>query len=222
MEFGSRWYAGIVTIVLLLGTVATGRVGRGDSGITVLVNNSAGVSIAILNQAKVGASQIFRAAGIEIDWVDCPRAAEITGDDACRSVPGSNDFVLHIVEKGRTSSDLVFGLSFLGEDGAGKYSDIFYDRVEQAHHESGADVSTLLGTVAAHELGHLLLGLHAHSHAGIMAAVWREEELRTLGMGNLLFSSDQAARMRARIRGSERTLVSVGASAGKNTRGVGF
>jgi hypothetical protein len=201
--------------------MAVGREGNGGQEIRVLINNSAGVSVAILNQAKVEASRIFRAAGIEIDWVDC--LGTRVEDDACRRVPpGSNDFVLHIVAKGKTSSDLVFGLSFLGEDGEGKYSDIFYDPVQQGHRELGADVPTLLGTVAAHELGHLLLGLHAHSYAGIMAAVWNEDALRNLRMGGLRFSDDQAARMRARIRGGERTLVRVTASAGRNMGGLDF
>jgi hypothetical protein len=222
MLFDCRERAGLLLIVLSWGSMAAGRVSKGSSEITVLVNNSAGVSEAILSQAKAEASQIFRAAGIEVDWVDCPRAADIKEDDACRRIPGSNDFVLHIVATGRTSSDLVFGLSFLGEDGAGKYSDLFYDRVQQAHRESGTDVASLLGAVAAHELGHLLLGLHAHSYAGIMAAVWKEDELRNMGMGTLWFNGYQAARMRTRIRGGERTVVSVRAIAGRNLRGADF
>ena len=220
MGFRCRRCAGLAAVVLLWGNMAAGREGNGGQQIRVLVNNTAGVSVAILNQAKVEASRIFRSTGIEIDWVDCPGTR--VQDDACRHVTGLNDFVLHIVAKGRTSSDLVFGLSFLGEDGAGKYSDIFYDRVQQAHREWGADVPTLLGTVEAHELGHLLLGLHAHSCAGIMAAVWKEEALRNLGMGSLQFSGDQADRMRARIGGGERKMVSVRASAGRNMRGAGF
>lgn len=220
MRFQWRRCAGLAAVVLLWGNMAAGHERNGGQEIRVLVNNSAGVSVTILNQAKVEASRIFRSAGIEIDWVDCPGIG--AEDDACRRVPGSNDFVLHIVAVGRTSSDLVFGLSFLGEDGAGTYSDIFYDRVRQAHRESGIDVAKLMGTVAAHELGHLLLGLHAHSYAGIMAAVWREEALRNLGMGGLRFSGDQAARMRARIRGGERTMVRVTASAGRNMGGLGF
>jgi hypothetical protein len=220
MRFQCRWCAGLAAVVLLWGNTAAGREGKGGQEIRVLVNNSAGVSVMILNQAKVEASRIFRAAGIEIDWVDCPGIA--VEDDACRRVPGSNDFVLHIVAKGRTSSDLVFGLSFLGQDGAGKYSDIFYDRVQQAHRESGIDAASLMGTVAAHELGHLLLGLQAHSYAGIMAAVWKEKALRNLGLGSLQFSGDQADRMRARIRGGERAMVSARASAGRNMRGPGF
>jgi hypothetical protein len=218
MGFRCRRCEGLAAVVLLWGNMAAGREGNGGQQIRVLVNNTAGVSVAILNQAKVEASRIFRSTGIEIDWADCPKAVDVTEDDACRRVPGSNDFVLHIVAKGRTSSDLVFGLSFLGEDGAGKYSDIFYDRVQQAHRELGADVPTLMGTVAAHELGHLLLGLHAHSYAGIMAAVWKEEALRNLGMGSLQFSGDQADRMRARIGGGERTMV----TERKNTRVVDF
>ena len=220
MRFQYRRCAGLAAVVLLWGNMAAGREANGGHEIRVLVNNSAGVSVAILNQAKVEASRIFRAAGIEIDWVDCPGTR--VEDDACRRVPGSNDFVLHIVAKGKISSDLVFGLSFLGKDGEGKYSDIFYDPVQQGHRELGADVPTLLGTVAAHELGHLLLGLHAHSYAGIMAAVWNEEALRNLRMGGLRFSGDQAARMRARIRGGERTLVRVTASEGRSGRGLGF
>jgi hypothetical protein len=122
---------------------------------------------------------------------------------------------LQIAAKGRTSSDLVFGVAFLAQDGDGKYSNVFYDRVERAHSDFGAPVSRLLGAVSAHELGHLLLGSHAHSNAGIMTPVWKEEVLRRMEMGSLLFNSDQATRMRTRIRRGERTLVSMGASAGR-------
>jgi hypothetical protein len=214
MRFGSRLSAGLIAIVLLGGSMAASGIGKEGSEITVRAINSAGISPGILNQAKAETWRIFRAAGIEIAWVDCPSPADVE-NDSCHRVPGTNEFVLHIVAKGRTSSDSVFGLSFLGQNGAGKYSDIFYDRVQQAHRESGADESILLGTVAAHELGHLLLGFHAHSYAGIMAPVWEAEVLRNMEMGILLFDSDQAARMRARIRNDERTFVTVGASAGK-------
>jgi hypothetical protein len=107
--------------------------------------------------------------------------------------------VLHIVPTGKTSSDLVFGLSFLGEDGDGKYSDVFLDRIEETRRASGKDLSRLLGTVAAHELGHLLLGNHAHSLAGVMTPIWKEKTLRYADMGCLLFTREQAALMRTRL-----------------------
>ena len=214
MGFDFKRCAGWLAVVLLWGNLSMGRESRRDAAITVLLHNSAGVSPAILKQAESEASRIFRTAGIEITWVDCARGTDVI-DDACRRGPGPGDFVLHIVPEGKTSSDWVFGLAFLGEDGRGKYSDILYDRVEQLHVTFGTPLSRLLGTVAAHELGHLLLGSHSHSYAGIMAPVWEKEALRNMEMGGLLFNRDQASRMRARVRGDERILVSMGAGAGK-------
>jgi len=200
--------------VLSWARMVAAQAGSGDGEITVMVNNSAGISPAVLNQAEAEAGRIFRVAGIDIVWVDGAREAAMV-DDERRGVPGRNEFVLHIVPTGRTSSDLVFGVAFLAQDGAGKYTDIFYDRVERAHGEFGTPLSRLLGTVAAHELGHLLLGIHAHSYAGVMTPVWRQETLRHMEMGSLLFTRDQAFQMRVRILGGERTLVGSGASAGK-------
>ena len=177
------------------------------------MNNSAGISRTILNEAEAEARRIFRVAGIDTVWVHCARKAS-TGDLECRHAPRRNEFVVQIVSTGRTSSDMVFGEAFLAEDGAGKYSDIFYDRVQKAHAEFGEPISRLLGTVAAHELGHLLLGIHAHSKVGVMTPVWEEETLRHMEMGGLLFTRDQASRMRARISGGETTFISMGASAG--------
>ena len=166
-----------------------------------------------MNEAEAEAARIFRDSGIEIVWVDCSRGVSVA--DVCRGVPGDNDFVLQIASTGKTSSDLAFGVAFLAENGAGKYSDVFFDRVEQAHVQFGIPLSRLLGAVAAHELGQLMLGSHAHSRAGIMTPVWKETVLRRMDMGRLLFTRGQAFRMKARVRGGERTLVSVGASTGR-------
>ena len=100
------------------------------------------------------------------------------------------------------------GLAFLGTDGRGRYSDVFYDRMEKMQRDSGANPGRLLGTVAAHEIGHLLLGSNSHSAMGLMSAHWGEGELRRVGMGGLKFSAEQAGRMRVHIddwqRGEER------------------
>ena len=57
----------------------------------------------------------------------------------------------------------------------------------------------VLGTVAAHEIGHLLLGANAHAFAGVMLPVWKGKTLHDVNAGSLLFTSAQASRMRARI-----------------------
>jgi len=196
---GFRRWVETLLIVLLWGSIrAAGHEAGSAPHFTVLVHNHADISQAVLEQAEAEAARVFRAAGIEIVWVDC--GTDFGADDPCHDVFRSTYFVLNIVRNGITPSDFVFGLSFLDESGTGKYSDVFFDRIEEAHRESGANVSRLLGMVAAHELGHLLLGARAHSYAGIMTAHWKKEDVRHLGMGTLLFTHDQALVMKARVQ----------------------
>jgi hypothetical protein len=185
-------------VVLLWGDLAAANSDSNNTEITVVVQNSTRLSAEIVNESELETARIFRSAGIAITWVNC-FAASGRMEDACLQTPGLGQFVLHIVPSGKTSSDLVFGLAFLDEQGVGKYGDVFLDRIEEACRESGTDLSRLLGTVAAHELGHLLLGSHAHSSAGVMTAVWKERTLRYESMGFLLFTHKQGSLMRARI-----------------------
>ena len=175
--------------------LSAGTIDQNNPEITILVYNTARVSLPDLSLAEQQASMIFRQTGIVTAWVNCS-AASLKGP--CQPA-GPSQFILHIVAHGKTSSDTVFGLAFLGTDGTGKYSNVFYDRIEKLHRDSGASPARLLGAVAAHEIGHLLLGSHSHSATGLMSAHWREEELRRVAMGGLRFTSEQASRMRARI-----------------------
>jgi hypothetical protein len=194
---GFNWKRLLGLLAVLLGA----RVAAAEAipaRITVLVNNSAGVPAVVLKQAEQETARIFRPAGVEVSWVNCGDKS-VMEDGVCREVPGANRFVLHIVATGKTSTDLVFGVAFLGEDGRGTYCNVFFDRVRDAHRDLGTSTSLLLGTVAAHELGHLLLGSHAHSSWGIMEPVWKEEAMRQTGMGTFLFTTEQGELMRARI-----------------------
>lgn len=200
MGFGFRRWWGLALVVLLWGTTAVAGTGEGDlPEITVLVNNSAGVSRTVLRTAENDAERIFRAAGVEIEWADCKGDAVV---DPCQQVLGANQFVfvLHIVPTGKMSTDSVFGVAFLGEGGIGKYCDVFFDRVEETQRESGTGAAHLLGAVVAHELGHLLLGSHAHAYVGIMTPAWQERSLRAIEMGTFFFTREQAAFMRARMQ----------------------
>jgi hypothetical protein len=143
---------------------------------------------------------------MELVWVNCSTEKAI---GECRVVPGGKELVLHIAPTGKTSNDSVYGEAFLGGDGRGKYIDIFWNRIGEAHRDRGVDVAELFGAVAAHEIGHVLLGLHAHSWSGIMAPVWDEETLKHVGMGDLYFSREQGLQMRERMRRDEVNLASL-------------
>lgn len=200
MGFASKCGSGLALVVLLLGRMAVaGTAGMESPEIEVLVYDNGAMTPSALEGAESEAARIFRKAGVEVTWVNCSSRSAVP-EEACHVVPDASQLVLHIVPGGRTSTDSVFGMAFLGQDGIGKYSDIFLDRVQAAQRRFGVDVSRLVGTVAAHELGHLLLGSHAHSFLGIMAPQWETESLRQMNMGELLFTRDQASRMRARIQ----------------------
>jgi hypothetical protein len=167
--------------------------------ITILVYDDAKVSQQDLAEAERQAAMILQGAGVRAVWANCSRPH---GDAAkvCRRPLGPDQFVVRIVHQGQTSTDSVFGVAFLAADGTGKYSDVFFDRIDHMQRECGGSVARLLGTVAAHEIGHLLLGSHAHSSLGIMSAHWSRDELHRVEMGTLRFTPDQASRMRERIQ----------------------
>ena len=70
------------------------------------------------------------------------------------------------------------------------------------------------GTIvpSSHEIGHLLLGLNAHSASGIMQAEWRREQLNRILKNQLVFTPAQAKIMRAeaaiRLRSQTAAIVS--------------
>lgn len=184
----------IVAFVLLSGSIAVAAPEKAEvPEVTVRVLNRAGVPRNVLEGAEGEAHRIFHAAGIDVVWNDCAVSHQ------CQNIPGPREFVLSIVNDGRTSSDLTYGVAFLDPAGNGKYADVFFRRVEDAYNTGDGNVARLLGTVAAHEIGHLLLGAHAHSFAGAMLPVWKGKTLHDVNAGSLLFTSAQASRMRARI-----------------------
>jgi hypothetical protein len=215
MEFGWGW-RWAVAIVLLCGS-AVAEVGA-DGQVRVLVYASARIRTSVIDQAGVEVVRIFRSAGVDLRWVTCSgRNAE----SDCRNLLDREKLILNVLPRGKTAGESVYGDAFLGEDGSGKYADIFFDRIREAHDEDGIDESRLLGAVAAHEIGHLLLGLRAHTWLGIMAPKWSGESLRQMGMGRLLFTPEQAARMKERVRSFTVPIeeVELGTSSSATTKG---
>lgn len=191
---GFKRIAALLLAVLLFGWESCAASGTERIlEITVLVQNHARLSQPSLKRAEGEAARIFRAAGVHVRWVDCSKG------DACHHVPGAREFVLNIVPDGKTSSNLVYGMAFLGPAGEGKYADVFFNRIEAAGGLNGDNVARFLGTIAAHELGHLLLGSNAHTYDGVMSAVWKDSVLQRMNMGSLLFNREQSSAIRARL-----------------------
>jgi hypothetical protein len=118
----------------------------------------------------------------------------------CTRIDWPEHLALRIVDQPvRSTSAEVFGTAFLSAEGIGTYTDIFYDRAVKLHSEWNVELGGILGTVMAHELGHLLLGLNSHSRAGIMKARWGSEELRHMSWGTLGFTNQQGNSMQLKL-----------------------
>jgi hypothetical protein len=187
----SRHSQACLVIFALCATYASSR-DLSFTPVTIYLFNDDGVSGPVLKSAELEAQRIFEAAHIGILWRECtPAQDKAEVDPACHALRTPNHLNLRIVRGSARENDDVFGVAFLGADGAGAYSDVFYGSVEKLQDAGHGNVGRILGHVMAHEIGHLLIGSHAHSPWGIMAAKWHGEDLRRLEMGRLLFTAEQ-------------------------------
>jgi hypothetical protein len=180
-----------------------------DAQVTVSVYNDAQVPPDILARAEQQAARIFSRARLDVTWLRCThinsgvRAAACNGFD----VPG-HIAVRIIAHTPSSKSDAAFGVAFLASDGNGRYSDVFWKRAQGLHANSNVDLGGILGSVVAHEMGHLLLGSNAHAISGIMRPHWESGEVHRIAMGTLMFLPEESKRMHERIATSKAFLVS--------------
>ena len=164
--------------------------------VTVSVYNDVQLPSDTLNRAEEHTTKLFLRAGLDISWLDCTHSSTAV----CNEIGRPDHLFLRITPKvGNFVNNSVFGVAFLGSNGTGYNADVFWNRVQQTQATSKVDAALILGSVMAHEIGHLLLGSNAHSVNGIMQAHWKYSELRRISMGNLEFLPEQAKRMRAKL-----------------------
>lgn len=181
------------------------RVAHKEACVTISVYNEARVSGDVLGHAEEEAGRIFRRAGIAVKWLNCRvPAANEKGSSECREAAFPAHLHLRIVQTALGLKGEAMGISFQAEDGRGCYADLFYKPMQDLHKTDGTDLASLLGHVAAHEIGHLLLGRNSHAVAGIMHAHWTPDELASANVGALVFLDKESQRMRERLLAATR------------------
>ncbi len=189
----------IVSLTAILGlALVSGAQAQAYPHITVIVRSTAEIPSALLRDAEDSAMRIFEKAGVSVQWLNCFHRGGAFLDQACAAATTPADLVIQVVPRAQHAADSVFGVSFV-DAGGGVFADIFFDRVLQLHAQNRQiSFSRLLGSVIAHELGHLLLGEHSHSREGLMQAQWSSAQLKRMETGNLLFDATTAAQLRNR------------------------
>lgn len=203
---GRIFLAGIIFFVLISARASRAQ----NQAVHVFVFSDVQVTASVLKTAEQRASMIFAQAGVDIAWVNCLHGA---GDpeSACMKTLGLGDLVLRITSHlSHATADTAFGVAWLGDNGTGRYADIFWSRVEDLRARTNVETGLVLGSVMAHETGHLLLGANSHSVAGLMQAHWRNPELSRITMGTLFFLPDEGKKMRATVSGFNLPVLAAG------------
>ena len=170
--------------------------------ITVVIYNYAAISPEVLAQAEAEAARIYQQCSIKIRWLDCPLRP---GKIACQVSSEPTWLVLRILSIPRAAriqeTQQSFGSALFPDDGSfGLLADVFANDAKQLAQTCGILPGVFLGHLAAHEIGHLLLGPKSHSSNGIMERRWRSEDLQKIARGLMRFEPEEAGRMRANIQ----------------------
>jgi hypothetical protein len=166
----------------------------------ISVFNDAKVAPGMLASAEASASRVFHQAGLETEWVDCPASPNgASANTRCAAVEFPKHLHVRILPRSRTLTGSTLGISFLGADETGCYSDVFLEPIASLSLNSGETMGVALGHVMAHEIAHLLLGSRSHASAGIMRGQWQGKELLAASRGRLLFTREESRTMRTKL-----------------------
>ena len=188
----------------VFGHIESTRSRPADAQVTVSVYNDAQVPPDILARAEQQAAEIFSRARLGVTWLSCTHINSGVRAVACNGFDVPGHVAVRIIARAASSmSDAALGVAFLAPDGTGRYSDVFWKTAQGLHANSNVDLGDILGSVIAHEMGHLLLGSNAHAISGIMRPHWERGELHRIAMGTLMFLPEESKRMHERIATSK-------------------
>ena len=175
--------------------------------LTIYVSNYAGVDAKELAEAEGVATSVFRNSGVTTKWVDAKVVSNVQyADRKDENLLRFSQIQVHIQLSSMAGSlglsNEVIGLA-PGSGPGRQLVYVFYDRVKElAQRQVTAQLKgdmvaraggcRILGEMIAHEIGHILLNLPAHSATGIMRGGWDLKDLQDVAYGELLFTKQQS------------------------------
>jgi hypothetical protein len=159
--------------------------------IVLHVVNYAGIAPDDLERAEDEATRIYAAAGVRIVWAAEEEAAAVPGLHL-RVILLRRDMATRMIRAARVANGV---LGQAARPTGRAY--IFTHRITDMGTQYGRDFVWLLGQVMAHEVGHLVLPIYAHTDRGIMRA-----DLIARSYTDRLFTTGQGAAIRSMVMAS--------------------
>ena len=167
--------------------------------LTLTVYDYAQVPRDVRAEAAKTVAQIYGALGVEMVWADWCVHAACRSDIQPAAMVDSRRRMLTVHIVGSAMPPFTHKAKVMGVAPTGGYmAYAFYDRITAFALRRELYLSTVLGYVIAHEVGHLLLR-EGHVDYGIMRSSWSASDLIQAQRGRLGFTSMQGHRIRAQV-----------------------
>jgi hypothetical protein len=157
--------------------------------VTVRVENQANLPTDLLAAAESRVAAIYANAGVDMRFVNRDH-----GDFMVKLLSREGE------ERMQPNVDAM-GLAPYAASDRGHIAYVFQSRVDKIAEGYSAARYIVLAVAMAHEVGHLLLPLNAHSTTGIMKATPGQVEFHLAVGGQLLFTPEQIAQIHRRLMG---------------------
>jgi hypothetical protein len=168
--------------------------------ITVDVNNYARVSSEVLYRAEDDATQIYRASGVDLVWVELTAHSARPRPETVPTLHLTISIVSSVMGQQKRGAGDVMGAATGTSEARGRLAYVFYPRVALLARGAPRNAeSRILGHVMAHEIGHLLLPANSHSQSGVMRADWDSQQLHRVVKGLPQFTPEQAELIRSHV-----------------------
>jgi hypothetical protein len=184
-----------VAVLVGLSTARASAAGDDVVPVVVLVDNRATAAPWLLDQAGKEVNRIYRHAGMKLVWLTAHKDSDSqAGAFTVRLVVRAG-----LPPESGASSRFLMGAAPGGARDCGGIAYLFFDQAMEFSRVQQTAPALVMGTVVAHEIGHLLLGHRGHSSEGLMRASWSADDWQRASSGSLLFSRRESETMRATI-----------------------
>lgn len=179
-----------------------------EQALTIRLYDRADVPSRTLDRAMQDASRILATAGVDAVWQRGAAGAreahtiDLSRPAAWKSAAnGGRGYIVLGILRGVPAGYYPRALGYALPDAQiGVNATIFYGRIERLNEPGAIDLSTVLGHVMAHEIGHVLLGSTEHCRIGIMKGSWSKADFQNSAAGSAEFTAPQCSAIRRHVR----------------------